>query len=205
SGRSEVPNPSQSMRTTRRERARMRASCASSIPTQAALKLCSRRTVRPSPRTYTATRPGAVSTNDPVAGIGGGSGTVTRAIIDGAGDSNLSCARLLPWTTATPCGCYKTASKAPARPGRTLGRSIGSPRFQGQTHGQWTSSSQTCEWEPWEQPAAGFEARDRASRKHVCVTEGSGFDMRAQYTKYEYQVPMRDGTRLFTSVLVPKD
>jgi putative CocE/NonD family hydrolase len=36
------------------------------------------------------------------------------------------------------------------------------------------------------------------------MTEGSGFDMRAHYTKYEYRVPMRDGTRLFTSVLVPK-
>jgi len=28
---------------------------------------------------------------------------------------------------------------------------------------------------------------------------------RAHYTKYEYLVPMRDGTRLFTSVYVPKD
>ncbi|HYK95636.1 MAG TPA: CocE/NonD family hydrolase [Candidatus Dormibacteraeota bacterium] len=37
------------------------------------------------------------------------------------------------------------------------------------------------------------------------MAEGSGFDMRAHYTKYEHQVPMRDGTRLFTSVLVPKD
>jgi putative CocE/NonD family hydrolase len=37
------------------------------------------------------------------------------------------------------------------------------------------------------------------------VTEGSGFDMRAEYTKHEHLVPMRDGTRLFTVVLVPKD
>jgi putative CocE/NonD family hydrolase len=37
------------------------------------------------------------------------------------------------------------------------------------------------------------------------MTEGSGFDMRADYTKYEYRVPMRDGVRLLTSVLVPKD
>jgi len=37
------------------------------------------------------------------------------------------------------------------------------------------------------------------------VTDGSGFDMRASYTKYEYLVPMRDGVRLLTSVLVPKD
>ena len=29
--------------------------------------------------------------------------------------------------------------------------------------------------------------------------------MKAQYTKYEYRIPMRDGVRLFTSVYVPKD
>lgn len=29
--------------------------------------------------------------------------------------------------------------------------------------------------------------------------------VKANYTKYEYHVPMRDGTRLFTSVYVPKD
>ncbi|MFZ6778434.1 CocE/NonD family hydrolase [Undibacterium sp. Ji83W] len=29
--------------------------------------------------------------------------------------------------------------------------------------------------------------------------------IREQYTKYEYQIPMRDGTRLFTVVYVPKD
>src|SRR5450756_2156380 len=28
---------------------------------------------------------------------------------------------------------------------------------------------------------------------------------KAHYTKYEYAVPMRDGTKLFTSVYVPKD
>src|SRR5919199_172189 len=27
----------------------------------------------------------------------------------------------------------------------------------------------------------------------------------SQYTKYEYRIPMRDGTRLFTAVYVPKD
>jgi putative CocE/NonD family hydrolase len=37
------------------------------------------------------------------------------------------------------------------------------------------------------------------------MTEASGFDMRAEYTKYEYRVPMRDGARLFTAALVPKD
>jgi len=32
-----------------------------------------------------------------------------------------------------------------------------------------------------------------------------GFDVRQHYTKYEYRIPMRDGMRLFTSVLVPKE
>jgi putative CocE/NonD family hydrolase len=35
--------------------------------------------------------------------------------------------------------------------------------------------------------------------------EGAAYDAREQYTKYEYRIPMRDGVRLFTSVLVPKD
>src|SRR5262245_48700000 len=30
-------------------------------------------------------------------------------------------------------------------------------------------------------------------------------EVKAQYTKYEYRVPMRDGKRLFTAVYVPKD
>jgi putative CocE/NonD family hydrolase len=30
-------------------------------------------------------------------------------------------------------------------------------------------------------------------------------DLRASYTKYEYQIPMRDGVKLFTTVYVPKD
>jgi len=30
-------------------------------------------------------------------------------------------------------------------------------------------------------------------------------DLRASYTKYEYRIPMRDGTKLFTVVYVPKD
>src|SRR5438270_10757147 len=33
----------------------------------------------------------------------------------------------------------------------------------------------------------------------------AGYDIRAHYTKYEYLIPMRDGVRLFTAVLVPKD
>jgi uncharacterized protein len=31
------------------------------------------------------------------------------------------------------------------------------------------------------------------------------FDVKANYTKYEYRIPMRDGVKLFTSVYVPKD
>jgi putative CocE/NonD family hydrolase len=31
------------------------------------------------------------------------------------------------------------------------------------------------------------------------------FDVKEHYTKYEYNIPMRDGARLFTSVYVPKD
>ncbi len=30
-------------------------------------------------------------------------------------------------------------------------------------------------------------------------------DVKAAYTKYEYQIPMRDGAKLFTAVYVPKD
>jgi putative CocE/NonD family hydrolase len=37
-------------------------------------------------------------------------------------------------------------------------------------------------------------------------TRGQGADyVRAHYTKHEYQIPMRDGIRLFTSVYLPKD
>ncbi len=35
--------------------------------------------------------------------------------------------------------------------------------------------------------------------------EEAPFDLREHYTKYEYQVPMRDGAKLFTAVYVPKD
>src|SRR5438094_3954488 len=37
------------------------------------------------------------------------------------------------------------------------------------------------------------------------AADGAGYDVREHYTKYEYRIPMRDGVRLFTSVLVPKD
>ena len=31
------------------------------------------------------------------------------------------------------------------------------------------------------------------------------YSLRENYTKYEYRIPMRDGKKLFTAVLVPKD
>lgn len=37
------------------------------------------------------------------------------------------------------------------------------------------------------------------------VYSQEAFDVKAQYTKYEYRIPMRDGKRLFTAVYVPKD
>ncbi len=35
--------------------------------------------------------------------------------------------------------------------------------------------------------------------------EQAGRDIRANYTKYEYRIPARDGVKLFTSVYIPKD
>src|SRR5215831_8123555 len=37
-----------------------------------------------------------------------------------------------------------------------------------------------------------------------CFAQGLDY-IKANYTKYEYQIPMRDGKRLFTAVYVPKD
>ena len=37
------------------------------------------------------------------------------------------------------------------------------------------------------------------------MTEGANYDVREHYVKYEYRVAMRDGARLLTSVLVPRD
>lgn len=37
------------------------------------------------------------------------------------------------------------------------------------------------------------------------VFAADDFDVAAHYTKYEYQIPMRDGKRLWTAVYVPKD
>lgn len=40
----------------------------------------------------------------------------------------------------------------------------------------------------------------------VASAAGQGLEyVQAHYTKYEYQIPMRDGVRLFTAVYVPKD
>ncbi len=44
------------------------------------------------------------------------------------------------------------------------------------------------------QPAAEDKERDKRLA-----------EVKAAYTKYEYRIPMRDGTRLFTAVYVPKD
>ena len=39
-----------------------------------------------------------------------------------------------------------------------------------------------------------------------CVTAGQGLEyVKSHFTKYEYRIPMRDGSKLFTSVYVPKD
>ena len=37
-----------------------------------------------------------------------------------------------------------------------------------------------------------------------CYGQGLEF-IKSHYTKYEFQIPMRDGKKLFTSVYVPKD
>jgi putative CocE/NonD family hydrolase len=39
----------------------------------------------------------------------------------------------------------------------------------------------------------------------ACATAQRPVDMRATYTKQEVMIPMRDGVRLFTSILIPKD
>ena len=38
----------------------------------------------------------------------------------------------------------------------------------------------------------------------IATAQGSAY-VKAHYTKYEHQIPMRDGTKLFTAVYVPKD
>jgi putative CocE/NonD family hydrolase len=39
----------------------------------------------------------------------------------------------------------------------------------------------------------------------ICFAEGHSYAIRANYTKYEFRISMRDGKRLFTAVYVPKD
>jgi predicted acyl esterase len=39
----------------------------------------------------------------------------------------------------------------------------------------------------------------------VKLFAADGFSVAAHYTKYEHQIPMRDGKRLWTAVYVPKD
>src|SRR6201994_2820863 len=45
----------------------------------------------------------------------------------------------------------------------------------------------------------------RASWAQDEEDQTSKFDVKANYTKYEYRIPMRDGVKLFTAVYVPKD
>ncbi len=39
----------------------------------------------------------------------------------------------------------------------------------------------------------------------IAAEKAPAYDSREHYTKYEYRIPMRDGVKLFTSVMVPKD
>jgi uncharacterized protein len=43
------------------------------------------------------------------------------------------------------------------------------------------------------------------AQSQPAATEPPPFNIKANYTKYEYLIPMRDGVKLFTSVYVPKD
>ncbi|MEZ5759103.1 MAG: CocE/NonD family hydrolase [Emcibacteraceae bacterium] len=40
---------------------------------------------------------------------------------------------------------------------------------------------------------------------NIAAASDGGYDLKANYTKQEYYIPMRDGTRLFTSIYTPKD
>jgi putative CocE/NonD family hydrolase len=53
-------------------------------------------------------------------------------------------------------------------------------------------------------PAPAAPSGDAAARPQQ-PPSGIAAWIRAHYTKYEYRIPMRDGARLFTSVLVPND
>jgi putative CocE/NonD family hydrolase len=54
------------------------------------------------------------------------------------------------------------------------------------------------------QPQRGGQQPSQAEAEQQHARELAEF-VKANYTKYEYRIPMRDGKRLFTSVYVPKD
>src|SRR5947208_1735231 len=54
----------------------------------------------------------------------------------------------------------------------------------------------------WHDNARSLVRMTSSGRSAADSTE---YDVREHYTKYEHRVPMRDGVRLFTSVLVPKN
>jgi putative CocE/NonD family hydrolase len=58
--------------------------------------------------------------------------------------------------------------------------------------------------------ALGVPAQQRGGRAGAAAPPASGApytaaDVRANYTKFEYRIAMRDGVKLFTSVYIPKD
>jgi hypothetical protein len=53
--------------------------------------------------------------------------------------------------------------------------------------------------------AAGAAVAATGAVDNAADASAAQRDLRASYTKYEYRIPMRDGTRLFTVVYVPKD
>ena len=53
--------------------------------------------------------------------------------------------------------------------------------------------------------AGGVHAATAATAALADAAEAPAWSVREHYTKYEYQIPMRDGVRLFTVVYVPKD
>jgi hypothetical protein len=55
------------------------------------------------------------------------------------------------------------------------------------------------------QQRSGAPAGAAQSTAAAASTTYTMADVRANYTKFEYRVPMRDGVKLFTSVYVPKD
>jgi putative CocE/NonD family hydrolase len=49
------------------------------------------------------------------------------------------------------------------------------------------------------------DGRPASARGRRGAESSDGSEVKANYTKYEYMIPMRDGVRLFTAVYVPKD